>query len=53
MDDLMDMITSDASPTQISDKIKDLLFNKASEKIDGFRPSVAMGMFDQNQQEEE
>jgi hypothetical protein len=51
MDDLMDMIAADESPSQISDKIKELLFTKASEKIDGFRPTVANSMF--NQEEEE
>jgi hypothetical protein len=53
MDDLMDMIAADESPSQISDKIKELLFTKASEKIDGFRPTVAMSMFDQGEQEKE
>ena len=31
MDDLMDMIAADESPSQISDKIKELLFTKAAE----------------------
>ncbi len=53
MDDLLDMIATDESPSQISDKIKELLFAKASEKIDDFRPAVAMSMFGQNNQEEE
>ena len=45
MDDLLNMIATDESPSQISDKIKELLFVKASEKIDDFRPEVAMNMF--------
>ena len=49
----MDMIAADESPSQISDKIKELLFTKASEKIDGFRPAVANSMFSQEGQEEE
>lgn len=53
MDDLLDMIASDDSASQISDKIKELLFTKASEKIDGFRPEVANSMFDREDQEEE
>lgn len=53
MDDLLDMIATDESPSQISDKIKELLFAKASEKIDDFRPAVAMNMFGQDTQEEE
>ena len=52
MDDLLDMIASDESPSNISDKIKDLLFAKASEKIDEVRPAVAMSMFGQEQEEE-
>ena len=51
MDDLMDMIATDESPSQISDKIKELLFTKASEKIDGFRPEVANSMFSQSEKE--
>ncbi len=53
MDDLLDMIASDESASNISDKIKDLLFAKASEKIDEVRPAVAMSMFDQGQGDQE
>jgi hypothetical protein len=53
MDDLMDMIAAEESPSQVSDKIKELLFIKASEKIDAFRPEVANSMFDREDQEEE
>ena len=53
MDDLLDMIAADESPSQISDKIKDLLFVKAAEKIDGFRPAVANSMFGIETAEEE
>jgi hypothetical protein len=55
MDDLLDMIATDESPSQISDRIKELLFTKSAEKIDEFRPSIATSMFDQfgqNQKEE-
>jgi len=45
MDDLLDMIAADESPSQISDKIKDLLFTKSAEKIDSFRPAVASSLF--------
>jgi hypothetical protein len=50
MDDLLDMIAADESPSNISDKIKDLLFTKASEKIDEFRPAVATDMFGQEEE---
>jgi len=45
MDELMDMIASDESPSQISDRIKEILFSKASDKIDDLRPSVADSIF--------
>tara|TARA_B100001093_G_scaffold514766_1_gene589561 strand:+ start:1599 stop:1805 length:207 start_codon:yes stop_codon:yes gene_type:complete len=45
-DDLMDMIIADESPSNISDKIKDILFAKSAEKVDGHRPSVAGQTFD-------
>ena len=45
MDDLLDAIVTDESPSQISDKIKDLLFAKSAGKIDGFRPYVASQTF--------
>jgi hypothetical protein len=42
----MDMIASDESPSQISDKIKDILYQKSSERIDQYRPVVAASLFD-------
>ena len=51
MDELMDMIIADESPTQISDKIKDILFAKSAERIDSFRPEVATGLFGEDQSE--
>jgi hypothetical protein len=49
MDELMDMIIADESPSQISDKIKDILFAKSAEKIDGLRPGVAANLFGEDQ----
>ena len=43
--DLMDMIISDESPSSVSDKIKDILFAKTSEKVDSVRPDVAKNTF--------
>lgn len=45
MDELMDMIVSDESPSQISDKIKEILFSKAGEKVDEMRPIVSNQLF--------
>jgi hypothetical protein len=53
MDDLLDMIVGDESPSQVSDKIKELLFAKSAEKIDSFRPAVATSMFGEEELEYE
>jgi len=45
MDDLLDMIADGESSSEISDKIKDLLFAKSAEKIDSIRPVVAQSLF--------
>ena len=41
----MDMMTTDESPSQISDKIKDMLFAKSAERVDAFKTDVANGVF--------
>lgn len=51
MDDLLDMIATDESPSQISDKIKDLLFAKTSERVDAFRPVASNSIFGDDQVE--
>ena len=51
MDELMDMIMTDESPSQISDKIKDILFAKSAEKIDTLRPYVASNLFQETEVE--
>ena len=43
--ELMDMIIADESPATISDKIKDMLFAKSSDRVDNFRPDVASDTF--------
>jgi hypothetical protein len=50
MDELMNMIASDESPSQISDTIKDILYAKAAEKIDQYRPVVAASLFDSEEE---
>lgn len=49
----MDMIVADESPSQISDRIKDILFAKASERVDDFKPEVANSLFGDDESEEE
>ena len=47
MEDLIDLIATDASPTNVSDKMKEVLYAKAAERIDIARPYVANAMFGQ------
>ena len=46
MEDLIDLIVTDASASDVSDKIKDVLFAKSAEKIDTIKPNVSNSMFD-------
>ncbi|MEY3470473.1 MAG: Prochlorococcus phage [Actinomycetota bacterium] len=45
MEEVIDLIATDGSPSDISDKIKELLYSKSAEKIDSVRPEVASLMF--------
>ena len=46
MDELMDLLVTDGSSSQISDHIKDVLFAKSAENIETIRPNVAASIFD-------
>ena len=46
MEELVDLIATDASPSDVSDKIKDALMAKAAARIDAFKPQVASSVFD-------
>jgi len=48
MEELLDMIAADESPSQISDKIKDLLFAKSAERIDQYKPLASSSLFGGN-----
>ena len=45
MDELMDMIAADDSASQVSDKIKDILYAKSAERVDEYKPNVANSLF--------
>ena len=48
----MDMIGADESASQITDKIKDLLYAKSANKVDLARPIVASSLFGEPSQDE-
>jgi len=47
MDDLIDLIATDSSSSDVSDRIKDMLYAKAADKIDGYKPAIANSVFDE------
>ena len=51
--ELMDMIIADKSPSQISDRIKDMLFAKSAERVDAYRPEEAKNSFNEPADEPE
>ena len=54
MDDLMDMLVgADASPAEVSDKIKEILYAKSSSKIDAIRPEIGASVFGDEEVEDE
>ncbi len=50
--ELMDIILSDNSSEEISDKIKEILFTKSSENIDSVTPYIAQSLFGTSVEEE-
>ena len=53
MDELLDMITKDESPSGISDAIKDALYAKSAEKIGAHKNGVAASLFGSPEDEEQ
>ena len=45
MEDVIDLIATDSSASEISDRIKDVLYSKAAERVDALRPVVANSLF--------
>ena len=41
----MDLLVTDKSPSEVSDRIKDVLFAKSAEKIEAIRPNAANSLF--------
>ena len=52
MEELVDLIATDASASDVSDKIKDALMAKAAARIDALKPNVAASVFDAEVPEE-
>ena len=52
MEDVIDLIATDSSASEISDKIKDALYSKAAERVDALRPVVANSLFGRETEDE-
>ena len=53
MDELMNLIIADESPSEISDSIKNQLFAKAGTRVDAVKPAVANAMLGYELESEE
>lgn len=51
MDELLDMIITDESPSQISDTIKDMIYSKTASRVDAYRPTVGNALFNAETEE--
>ena len=47
MEDVIDLIATGAKSAEVSDKMKEILYAKAAERVDIARPYVANAMFGQ------
>ena len=57
MDDIIDLIATDQKASDVTDKIKDLLYTKAADRVDAIKPEISAAMFnpspDQSEVEQE
>ena len=53
MDELMNLMIADESPSEISDSIKDQLMQKAAARVDALKPAVANAMLGYELESEE
>ena len=49
---VLDMIATDAKPAEITDTLKNMIYAKAGEKIDGMKQYAATSLFGQEPEEE-
>jgi len=53
MEDLVDLIATDASSSEVSDRLKDILYAKSAERIEALKPHVATSVFDEPTEEDQ
>ena len=47
MEDIIDLIATDSAASEVTDKLKDILFTKSAERIEAQRPNISGSMFDE------
>ena len=53
MDQIVNMIINDENASDITDKIKEVLYSKSAENIEALKPYVAATVFDDDYDNEE
>jgi len=53
MEEIIDLIATDSAPSDISDKVKEILYAKASDRIEASRPTIANSIFGEVTSEED
>jgi len=53
MEEIIDLIATDSSASDISDKIKDVLFTKAASKVDSSKQAIATSLFAEPEETQE
>ena len=53
MDEIIDAIATDESPSEISQSLKDLIYQKAAERVEGLRPGASAAIFGGGEVEDE
>ena len=53
MEDIIDLIATDSAASEVTTKLKDVLFTKSAERIESQRPNISTSMFDEPEVETE
>jgi len=53
MEVIIDVIATDSAASEVTTKLKDVLFTKSAERIESQRPNVSTSMFDEPENEVE
>tara|TARA_S200000501_G_scaffold215256_1_gene202044 strand:- start:94 stop:276 length:183 start_codon:yes stop_codon:yes gene_type:complete len=49
MEEIIDLIATDSAASEVTGKLKDVLFGKAAQKIESQRPAIADSVFGDNE----